>query len=144
MIPNYKYRNFSLYEIIHSDPIHFPKNLIPVATYLAGRIQTLREAASAYFKKEVRIVITSGYRSKEYNDNIGGAKNSYHIWEVTSDGKMRCAVDFTSPDVSISALFSFVKTYAQGEEIGIHIRKKYIHYAPDNIDNNRVDEEIIF
>lgn len=128
MIPNYKDRNFSLYEVIHSDPDEFPKELLPIAMYRMATLQQLRDAACAYFKKDVRFVITSGYRSYEYNKEIGGSNNSYHIWRYLPNGGFVGANDFYSPDVSESALFSFVSQYTTGE-CYYHSKHNFIHLA---------------
>ena len=49
---------------------------------LVRRLQGLRD----YFKRP--IVITSGYRTRSYNDIIGGAENSQHIYGRAADIKV--------------------------------------------------------
>jgi uncharacterized protein YcbK (DUF882 family) len=126
MIPNYKDRNFSLQEIIHSPIEDFPKELVPLAMYRMAAMQRLRDAACAYFKKEVPIIITSGYRSFAYNKEIGGSENSLHIWRFSPDGTFVCANDYYSPDVPLSAFFAFVARYVRGETY-LHSKKNFIH-----------------
>ncbi|KDR94606.1 Peptidase M15 [Peptoclostridium litorale DSM 5388] len=49
---------------------------------LVRRLQGLRD----YFKRP--IVITSGYRTRSYNDMVGGAENSQHIYGRAADIKV--------------------------------------------------------
>ncbi len=46
---------------------------------LVERLQKLREAYGR------SITITSGYRSKEHNDKVGGVKNSQHVLGTAAD-----------------------------------------------------------
>ena len=67
--------NFQLYEFAcndKSDEVLVDDNLLEV----------LQQASNDLKRK---ITVTSGYRSKKYNDQIGGAKNSYHVRGQAAD-----------------------------------------------------------
>ena len=63
------------------------------------------------------IIISSGFRTKEYNSKIGGAKNSWHL-----RGR---AVDI--PCTSLSDRFNLVKYALEIGFTGIEIADKHIH-----------------
>ena len=138
MIPNIKSTNFTLKEIIHHTE-GFPETLLPIAMYQMGRLQAIRDAATVFFNKDVRLSIRSGFRSLTYNAEVGGANHSHHIWHFKEDGTFTCASDFTSSDVPLEALYAFVKKYTQGEECYLHRTKRFIHLATEN----RKDENFI-
>ncbi len=77
---------------------------------LIDKLQQLRE------KYGKSITITSGYRSKEYNDKVGGVKNSQHVL-----GK---AADITAKDLDTlySLCLELFSAIGDGREKG-----KFIH-----------------
>lgn len=132
---NLRTRNFNLSEIINNYDGWDPK-LLPIATTAMGTIQMLRDYLCFKYQKQIRIKITSGYRSAAYNATLSGASSdSYHIWRFEDDGYMRWALDFTSPDLSLEELFKAVKEVYIGETY-MHRRFGFIH-----ISSQKQDEE---
>ena len=95
-------RHFTLYELIKSDTadklgiVNVP-NLAQVqllALFVDSLLEQLREAAQR------PIIITSGYRCKELNEAVGGAKSSHH---QLIDG--HCAADFTLGNAELNRAF---------------------------------------
>lgn len=115
-------KNFTLFEVIHSDYAEFPKELLPVAYMVMGKLQVLRDFCG------VSIVITSGYRSETYNKEIGGAFGSRHIWRLDDDAEIVWAVDIYSPSMTPEALYEAAKKLFKGE-VYLHKTKKFVHIS---------------
>lgn len=105
-------KNFTEEEVIHSGDL--PEELRPIAFYVLGYMQSLRDAISGFHNKEVRIIITSGYRDQEHNDSVGGSNNSYHIWRY-QDNQPVWAVDIKSPDITEKELYDYCSYNINGE-----------------------------
>lgn len=116
-------RNFTLQEVIHSRVDDFPEELRPIAYNAMGYLQALRDHLG------VSIIVTSGYRSLEYNQEIGGSKNSYHVWRYANDMKFIWAVDIYSPEMDIKDFYQDVKDFVIGETYW-HRDKGFIHISP--------------
>lgn len=134
---NLRTRNFSIKEVIHRLK-DFPEELLPTAFSVMGYLQAFRDGASAHFGKDVPIIILSGYRSPEYNTEIEGSNNSYHIWRQR-DHQLVFAVDIISPEVALEDLFAFAKTFVVGE-VYMHKSKRLLHIAPYGNDEEFVME----
>lgn len=120
MIPNYKSKNFSLHEVIHRME-NFPEKLVPIGMYAMCAIQGFRN-----YLGDKRLFITSGYRSPHYNNEIGGAENSFHMWRLDNDRKIVWALDIFSPDMEIEDLYNKAAAYFDGE-VYWHKRFKFVH-----------------
>ena len=57
------------------------------------------------------IIISSGYRCKELNDRIGGAKNSDHLYS--------CACDIKCKGMTVKELFDIIVEMIKNEEIEV-------------------------
>ena len=100
--------NFSREEFEDSrDGLRIPIALYPNLLRLARELQKLRDVI------QVPINILSGWRSKEYNETVGGATRSYHV--------LAMAADISAPQ------------YAGGDERALHaliermIKDKRLH-----------------
>jgi uncharacterized protein YcbK (DUF882 family) len=84
---------------------------------LAENLQVLRDFLNAPIK------ITSGYRSPEHNNKIGGAPNSQHMRGTASDFKVR---GYQPEDVArtIEHLIADGKM----EEGGLGVYPSWVHY----------------
>jgi uncharacterized protein YcbK (DUF882 family) len=72
-----------------------------------------------HFKKPV--VPTSGYRSKEKNDAVGGSPTSQHLYGE--------AVDFVIPDQDMREVFNFVVKSGWGGQCFLYPKKGHVHLA---------------
>lgn len=123
-------RNFTLQEVARRP---LPDNLIPNGVAAMQAMQMLRDMGSAYFKKDVPLRITSGYRELAYNRKIGSPDTSYHVWRKESDGMLIWAVDFMPVGVTPSQYFAWMMGAVKGERYH-HQRHKFIHFAPNGKD----------
>ena len=123
-------RNFTLQEVAHRP---LPDHLIPNAVAAMQAMQILRDMGSAYFKKDVPLRITSGYRELDYNRKIGSPDNSYHVWRASDKGTLLWAVDFEPIGVDIAQYFAWMMGNVKGERYR-HQRHKFIHFAPNGKD----------
>ena len=115
-------KNFTIEEVIHSPIDRFPKDLLPIAYYVLGKMQTIRDYLAT------PIIITSGYRSAEHNEEIGGAKNSRHIWRFSETQQPIWAVDCHSPDMDTRELYRYIKEMISGE-VYYHSIKEFVHLS---------------
>lgn len=134
LIPNTKTRNFKLHEIIHR-PDDFDINKIGIAYIAMGYMQRLRDELCEKFKKDIRLRITSGYRSPEYNATISTAKDpssSYHVWRYDNSEAL-WAVDFTTKDISLIFIYDYLASSPMFKgELYFHRRHNFIHIAPNS------------
>jgi uncharacterized protein YcbK (DUF882 family) len=128
----YNTRNFKLSDVIHRTQ-DFPKELEPVAYIAMGYVQALRDALWEHYGKEIRINITSGYRSPAYNATVSTAKGSvsHHVWRI-ENGRLFWAIDIASPDLGAAELYQFVKDRVRGE-VYLHRRLGFVHLAPGQL-----------
>lgn len=105
MIIESKYpANFSREELLHSTTaIRHGINNTPVSEEheanlltLAHFLQKLRNALSAYYQREIAIIVYSGYRSHSLNTLVRGSKRSAHCFGLAAD--IRC-VSLTPSEV---------------------------------------------
>ena len=68
-------KNFTALEFANSKDGHALK--LPDIS-LVNKLQTLRDEVGA-------ITVTSGFRTVEFNDEVGGSKNSYHLQGLAVD-----------------------------------------------------------
>jgi uncharacterized protein YcbK (DUF882 family) len=120
---NLRTRNFTIQEVIHSPADLFPERLAPVAIAAMHYMQACRDYLG------VPLVITSGYRSPAYNEEIGGSENSYHVWRFTEDGHLIFAVDCYSSKLEIQLLYEDLKKLVVGE-VYWHKGRGFVHVSP--------------
>lgn len=75
-------KNFSLPEFASKDGSYFPEDVKKNLVTLAQQLQVIRD----HFGKAV--TVTSGYRSPDHNERIGGAKESFHVRGMAADIKV--------------------------------------------------------
>lgn len=108
-------RDFSLSEFACRDE----KRSVYVDAELVQRLQLLRD----YFKRPV--VITSGYRSREYNRSVGGADGSQHLEGRAADIKV---IGVGMEDIAVAAVkagFRGIGIY--GSFVHVDVRKNLIN-----------------
>lgn len=133
---NLRTKNFTTYEVIHREPDKLPKELESVAYIAQGMIQGFRNHLKYTHGKPIRIQITSGYRSPSYNQEIGGSKNSYHMWRYNTDSEPIWALDIWSPDIDKDELYRDAAAFFEGE-VYMHG-----HYNLVHVSNYGVNEDL--
>lgn len=127
---NYKTDNFKLTDVIHNQE-GFTEDLIPIGMFAMGYMQGLRDALCDYYKTEIRLITTSGFRSKAYNASLkGSSPNSHHVWRYLPDGRFVWAQDLVSPDLKPAELFKTIAKIVKGE-VYLHSKLGFVHIAPE-------------
>jgi uncharacterized protein YcbK (DUF882 family) len=110
-------KNFSLTEFNSKDGTVADQLVIKNLTILSEQLEVLRE----YLGKPIKI--TSGYRSKEHNAKIGGAKNSTHVNGMAADIKVKGL----SP---LEVYNAIEKLIADGKmkQGGLGLYRSWVHY----------------
>lgn len=121
-------RNFTIAEIIHSPIDEFPEEKVPIAIAAMSYAQACRDYLG------VPLVITSGYRSPEYNTEIGGSENSYHQWRLVENNPV-WAIDLYSPRLEIQLLYEDLEKLVVGE-VYWHRSRGFVHIAPYSKDES--------
>ncbi len=111
--------NFKREEFDCTDGTDYPKawitrKLLP----LCQALEKIREALGGK-----SIVITSGYRTENYNQKIGGSKNSYHVQGL--------AVDFKVAGVKASVVYDQIEKLIEDKIIpegGLGKYPTWVHY----------------
>lgn len=105
--------NFKLSEFcnLHDD---LSSEILGNITKLAKRLQELRD------KLDKPIKITSGYRSPDHNQSVGGAKQSYHMKGM--------AVDCVVQDMEPKDVYKHLTDWQGG--IGLYIAHLHLDIRP--------------
>jgi predicted secreted protein len=125
--------NFTLWEFLYSEKaIEFglmheqlsitEKDILNLKRLCENVLQPLRN------EMKVSIRINSGYRSKELNEKIGGAKNSEHC-----EGK---AADIIVPGKMLQS-FHFIKNRCKFRQLINEHNLSWIHISYDEFDNKK-------
>ena len=110
--------NFNIEEFDCNDGTKVPEKYVSNAKKVAENLQVLRD----YLVESVSIT-GSGYRTKEHNDKIGGAKESQHL---TANGADINAKNKTPKQ--LAAIIEKLIKAGKMEEGGIGIYKGFVHY----------------
>jgi len=109
--------NFSYKEVL--------KNEQPAMEIILNISHLINSIMQPVRDKFGRIVITSGYRSPEYNRNVGGVKNSSHIYGN--------AVDFIVPNVELKEVYKYIVENFEYDKIiysiNLDVNAEWIHLA---------------
>ena len=94
----------------------------------AEQLQRVRDKLNEDFrpKKEIYILITSAYRTKEWNasKNVEGAKNSKHL---TAD-----AVDSRAVGVPLFVYYTYLVRYTDFNHLGYYLKQNFVHAGNEN------------
>lgn len=113
-----------------------PPELLPELVDTAAMMERIRAALSADIGDDVRITVTSGYRSQAVNAAVGGSAHSDHL--------LGLAVDFRAPDYGTPyQVARFLAGKADALDIGqvIHEFGRWVHVSrkrPDKIINRAI------
>lgn len=67
------------------------------------------------------VIITSGYRSPDYNRKVGGVSNSQHC--------LGEAVDFYVKGCGLQDVYSYIQNSLPYDQLGINVGKWFIHVS---------------
>lgn len=111
-------KNFSLGEFDCNDGTPVPEELIDNVQRLANNLQVLRDEIG------VSIFINSGYRTKDYNKKVSGAKNSQHLTGKAAD--IHCMTKW-SPKKLYDKILELIEE-GKMEEGGLSLYQNFVHY----------------
>lgn len=114
--------NFSLEEFASKDGVAPTNEVLKNLVILAKQLEVLRKHLGQ------PITITSGFRSKEHNEKIGGATNSFHILGMAADIQVK-----NVKPVDVAKAIELLIKEGKMKEGGIGIYKTWIHYDHRNV-----------
>ena len=110
--------NFTIEEFACNDGTKVPNQYISNVTKLAKNLQALRD----HLNESVKIT-GSGYRTKEHNDKVGGAKESQHLIANAADINAK-----NKTPKQLAAIIEKLIKAGKMEEGGIGVYKGFVHY----------------
>ena len=123
-------KNFTYYEF-WSNNFGKPKVEPPAAYYyyilhLAESLQTVRDKLNADFKKKIWILITSGYRTPEWNKSksVEGANDSKHLYGMAADSR--------AIGVPLFVYYTYLMRYTDLNHIGYYKAMNFVHAGIDD------------
>lgn len=135
--PEYLSSSFKLSEFACKNGDPFTPKVLANLKVLASYLEIIRSEYSKFCGYEVKINITSGYRSPKYNawlrekHGIGTAKNSQHM-----QGK---AADLYPSNGKTKELYNFIIQLAKNKKIPYG----YIHYYPPKQKNGKTTNNFV-
>jgi len=109
--------NFNIREFCCNDGTRIPQEYIENVIELAENLQVLRDYAGAAIR------VNSGYRHRDYNTRIGGAKNSQHLYACAAD----IIVDGMTPQ-EVADLIEKLISQGKMKEGGLGRYNTFTHY----------------
>jgi len=110
-------KNFNLSEFDCNDGTEMPSELLTNVLELAENLQVLRDFVG------VPIKINSSYRSLSYNANIGGSKNSQHLFAKAAD----IVIESKSPE-QVANIIKALILEGKMKQGGIGVYNTFTHY----------------
>jgi uncharacterized protein YcbK (DUF882 family) len=110
-------KNFSKEEFDCNDGSEMPINIYHNMVKVANQLQVLRN----YIKKPIKI--NSAWRSQEYNESIGGVKDSQHIMGRAADIVVKGMLP-----IELSKIIEDLISKGEMLQGGIGIYSSFIHY----------------
>ncbi len=90
---------------------------------IAFELQKVRDRLNQDFnpKKEIQIVITSGWRTKEWNasKDVEGAKNSKHLYGLAADSR--------AIGVPLLVYYTYICRYTSLNHLGYYAKQNFVH-----------------
>ena len=115
----YLTKNFQWKEFYSGDIKLGYKSIEPPQKYYADILRMAENLQIVRDYIEASIIITSGWRTKEWNAHVGGVKNSYHTQGI--------AVDIRVIGMRIYDLAIYVAKLSDFKGYGINIKKEFLH-----------------
>ena len=113
-------KNFNLEEFKCKDGTLVPHYYVNNVMYLALQLQKIHDLFQLDWLR-----INSGYRTVHHNKNVGGSKNSFHLYAMASDISQQCININTFYELLLASVkLGFIP---DGEILKYDT---FIHYAP--------------
>lgn len=110
-------KNFNLSEFDCKDGTEMPSELLTNVLELAENLQVLRDFVG------VPIEINSSYRSLSHNANVGGSKNSQHLFAKAAD----IVIESKSPE-QVANIIKALISDGKMKQGGISAYNTFTHY----------------
>lgn len=105
-----------------------PEEFFGYIHFIAVQLQKVRDKLNKDFKpkKEIKILITSGYRTKEWNasKSVEGAKSSKHLYGMAADSR--------AIGISLMIYWSYILRYTDLNHLGFYRASNFIHAGIDD------------
>ena len=111
-------KSFTVEEFDCNDGTQVPEEFIDNVTKVAENLQELRDSLG-----ESVMITGSGYRTKEHNDSVGGAKESQHLKANGADINAKSK----TPKQLAAVIENLIKA-GKMEQGGIGIYPGFVHY----------------
>lgn len=101
-----------------------PEQYFSYILYIAGQLQIVRDKLNAdkgNKTPEIKILITSGYRTPEWNasKNVEGADHSLHLLGMAADSR--------AIGVPLMIYYSYILRYTDLNHLGFYKAKNFVH-----------------
>ena len=113
-------KDFNLSEFKCKDGNIVPYYYLSNVMYLATQLQKMHDLFNLDFLR-----INSGYRTQSHNKNVGGSKNSFHLFAM--------AADISQQNINVKTFYLLIKEAIKlciipdGEVL---LYDTFVHYAP--------------
>jgi hypothetical protein len=117
--------NFKYYEFWSNNfgkpKVEPPEEYYQKLLYIAKQLQTVRDKLSNDYKIDIPILITSAYRTKEWNasKSVEGANDSKHLRAE--------AVDSRAVGVPLFVYYTYLIRYTNFNHLGYYRAKNFVH-----------------
>ena len=105
-----------------------PEEYFCYVHYIATQLQKVRDRLNEDFnpKKKIKILITSGYRTKEWNTSKGveGKSDSKHLYGMAADSR--------AMDIPLMIYYSYVLRYTDLNHLGFYKALNFVHAGIDD------------
>lgn len=122
LTPNFRYYEFWSNNF-GKPKVEPPEEYFENIKYVAEQLQRVRDKLNEDFrpKKEISILITSGYRTKAWNSSkdVEGAKSSKHL---TAD-----ALDSRAVGVPLFVYYTYLVRYTNFNHLGYYLKQNFVH-----------------
>lgn len=110
-------KNFHLNEFQSKDGAKMPAHCFANVAVIAVMLQAVRD----YFN--LPIIVTSGYRSKQHNKDVGGMENSHHLTGKAVDFKV-----YGIPPIEVQRALNLLMLQGKILQGGLGVYPSFIHY----------------
>ena len=119
-------KNFKLSEFHSRSGVKVPDELVEsLKEFVQGNLQPIRTALG------VPVRITSAYRDPQFNQRVGGARRSYHMYGHVPNREGMFAVDIAVQGVAPVVVYQVIRALQRlgiVEQGGLGLYENFVHY----------------